>query len=186
MYATCHLGVEECAVYMCICCMHVCMPCVCVCASLFPPSLSAVGISGASEASNADEKKAEQEMHIAVCSQSRGLHDTACRALPDVGSGSAPQARHEQCRTLQANMEEAIGWAEQLEKVRLLAIEENVCALLYSQGVLFQSDGQLEQAEAYYLQAITTASQRLPGVFGCERGGRERARENNAKRGTCK
>jgi len=157
--ATCHLGVEECAVYMCICCVHVCMP-VCVCASLFPPSLSAVGISGASEASNADGKKAEQEMHIAVCSKLRGLHDTACRA----------------------NMEEAIGWAEQLEKVRLLVIEENVCALLYSQGVLFQSDGKLEQAEDFYLQAITAASQRLPGAFGCERGERERERERMMQR----
>ena len=56
----------------------------------------------------------------------------------------------------------AVAAAAAEEARRLLAIEENFCVQLYTQGLLWKSEGDLVKAEEFYEQAIAAAKERLP------------------------
>jgi hypothetical protein len=90
------------------------------------------------------------------------VEEEKCEERKEEDAASPQNGKYEASKKEESSAERLMTSEQKEEARRLLAVEENVCASLYTQGLLYAHDGKLEDAEDWYKQALDAAKTRLP------------------------
>jgi fused signal recognition particle receptor len=124
----------------------------------------------ASKESLGDSKESLEAQHSAIAHSdnndafagNNAVREEKCEERKEVDTASPQKGKHEASKKDESSAERLMTSEQEEEARRLLAVEENVCASLYTQGLLYAHDGKLEDAEDWYKQALDAATTRLP------------------------